>query len=30
MVDLMGEAAEKVYFALAGAGFDALMRLGPR
>jgi hypothetical protein len=30
MVDLMGEAAEKVYAALAGAGVDALSRLGPR
>jgi hypothetical protein len=30
MIDLMGEAAEKFYAALAGAGFDVLSRLGPR
>jgi len=30
MIDLMGEAAEKVYLALAGSGFDVLTRLGPR
>jgi hypothetical protein len=30
MIDLMGEAAEKVYLALAEAGFDVLARLGPR
>jgi hypothetical protein len=30
MTDLMGEAAEKVFLALAGAGFDVLTRLGPR
>jgi hypothetical protein len=30
MIDLMGDAAEKVYEALAGAGFDVLTRLGPR
>jgi hypothetical protein len=30
MVDLMGDAAEKVYEALADAGFDVLTRLGPR
>jgi hypothetical protein len=30
MIDLMGEAAERVYEALAGAGFDVLTRLGPR
>ncbi|HWN50303.1 MAG TPA: hypothetical protein VNO18_10840 [Xanthobacteraceae bacterium] len=29
MIDLMGEAAEKVYVALADAGFDVLSRLGP-
>jgi hypothetical protein len=28
--DLMAEAAEKLYAALAGAGFDVLARLGPR
>jgi hypothetical protein len=27
---LMGEAAERVYEALADAGFDVLTRLGPR
>jgi len=30
MADLMGEAAEKLYTALADAGFDVLSRLGPR
>jgi hypothetical protein len=30
MTDLMGEAVEKVYESLAGAGFDVLTRLGPR
>jgi len=30
MSDLMGEAAEKLYTALADAGFDVLSRLGPR
>ncbi len=30
MIDLMGEAAERVYEALADAGFDVLTRLGPR
>jgi len=30
MSDLMGEAAEKLYGALADAGFDVLSRLGPR
>jgi hypothetical protein len=30
MMDLMGGAVEKVYLALAGAGFDVLTRLGPR
>ena len=30
MIDLMGEAAKKLYAALAGAGFDVLSRLGPR
>jgi hypothetical protein len=30
MVDLMGEATEKVYVALADAGFDVLSRLGPQ
>jgi hypothetical protein len=30
MIDLMGEAVEKVYEALSGAGFDVLTRLGPR
>jgi hypothetical protein len=30
MIDLTGEAAEKVYRALADAGFDVLTRLGPR
>jgi hypothetical protein len=29
MTDLMGDAAEKVYEALADAGFDVLTRLGP-
>jgi hypothetical protein len=29
MTDLMGDAAEKVFLALAGAGFDVLTRLGP-
>jgi hypothetical protein len=28
--DLMGEAAEKLYTALAKAGFDVLTRMGPR
>jgi hypothetical protein len=30
MVDLMGEAAERIYEALADAGFDVLTRLGLR
>jgi len=30
MIDLMGEAVEKVYESLTGAGFDVLTRLGPR
>ena len=30
MSDLMGEAAEKLYTALADAGFDVLSRRGPR
>ena len=30
MSDLMGEAAEKLYVALADAGFDVLSRLGPQ
>jgi hypothetical protein len=30
MMDLMGDAAEKVYEALADAGFDVLTRLRPR
>jgi hypothetical protein len=30
MMDLMGEAANRVYEALADAGFDVLTRLGPR
>ncbi len=30
MIDLMGEAAEKVYEALSDAGFDVVTRLGPR
>jgi hypothetical protein len=30
MIDVMGEAAEKVYAALADAGFDVLSHLGPR
>jgi hypothetical protein len=30
MSDLMGEAAEKLYKALANAGFDVLSRRGPR
>ena len=30
MIDVMGEAAEKLYAALADAGFDVLSRLGPR
>ena len=30
MIDVMGEAAEKLYVALADAGFDVLSRLGPR
>jgi hypothetical protein len=30
MTDLMGDAVEKVYEALADAGFDVLIRLGPR
>jgi hypothetical protein len=30
MTDLMGDAAETVYEALAGAGYDVLTRLGPR
>jgi len=30
MIDLMGDAAEKVYEALADADFDVLTRLGPR
>jgi len=29
MIDVMGDAAEKVYGALADAGFDVLSRLGP-
>jgi hypothetical protein len=29
MIDVMGEAAEKLYAALADAGFDVLSRLGP-
>src|SRR5260221_4017221 len=29
MIDVMGEAAEKRYAALADAGFDILSRLGP-
>ena len=29
MIDLMGEAAERGYKALADAGFDVLTRLGP-
>jgi len=29
MVDLMGDAAEKVYRPLADAGYDVLTRLGP-
>ena len=30
MSDVMGEAVEKLYAALADAGFDVLSRLGPR
>jgi hypothetical protein len=30
MIDVMGEAAEKLYAALTDAGFDVLSRLGPR
>jgi len=30
MVDLMGEAAERIYEALADATFDVLTRLVPR
>ena len=30
MIDVMGEAVEKLYTALADAGFDVLSRLGPR
>ncbi|HWO30676.1 MAG TPA: hypothetical protein VNO32_17925, partial [Candidatus Acidoferrum sp.] len=30
MIDVMGEAVEKLYAALADAGFDVLSRLGPR
>jgi hypothetical protein len=30
MSDLMGDAAEKFYAALATAGFDVLTRMGPR
>jgi len=30
MIDLMGEATEKLYVALADAGFDVLSRLGRR
>jgi hypothetical protein len=30
MTDLMGDAAEKVYEALADAGFDVLTQLGPQ
>jgi hypothetical protein len=30
IMDLMGEAAKRVYEALADAGFDVLTRLGPR
>ena len=30
MIDVMGEAVENLYTALAGAGFDVLSRLGPR
>jgi hypothetical protein len=30
MIDLMGEAANRVYKTLADAGFDVLTRLGPR
>ena len=30
MIDVMGEAAEKLYAALSDAGFDVLSRLGPR
>jgi hypothetical protein len=30
MVDLMGETAERVYKALADAGFDVLTLMGPR
>jgi hypothetical protein len=30
MIDVMGEAAEKLYAALVDAGFDVLSRLGPR
>jgi hypothetical protein len=29
MIDLMGDAAEKLYATLADAGFDVLSRLGP-
>ena len=30
MIDVLGEAAEKLYAALADADFDVLSRLGPR
>ena len=30
MKDLMGDAAERVYEALADTGFDVLTRMGPR
>jgi hypothetical protein len=30
MVDLMGEAAEKVYEVLADAGFDVVTLMGPQ
>jgi len=30
MTDLMVDAAERVYEALADAGFDVLTRMGPR
>ena len=29
-IDLMGDVAERLYAALADAGFDVLTRLGPR
>jgi len=30
MIDLMGDAVEKLYTALADAGLDVLTRMGPR